>query len=118
VAVDGGKKITRIVEKPKPADAPSNLAVVGRYLLPAEIFDRLEHTGRGAGGEIQLTDAIADLLRDSPVYAHEFSGQRYDCGNKLGYLKATVAFGLSHGDVGDQFRQHLREVLRADIPTA
>jgi UTP--glucose-1-phosphate uridylyltransferase len=111
VAVDDGKKITRIVEKPNPADAPSNLAVVGRYLLPAEIFDRLERTGRGAGGEIQLTDAIADLLKESPVYAHEFSGQRYDCGNKLGYLKATVAFGLAHGDIGDQFRRHLHEVL-------
>ena len=111
VAVDDGRKITRIVEKPKPADAPSNLAVVGRYLLPPQIFDRLESTGRGAGGEIQLTDAIADLLAESPVYAHQFSGQRYDCGNKLGYLKATVAFGLAHGDVGNQFRKHLREVL-------
>jgi UTP--glucose-1-phosphate uridylyltransferase len=111
VAVDANKKITRIVEKPKPEDAPSNLAVVGRYLLPPQIFDRLEHIGRGAGGEIQLTDAIAELLEESPVYAHEFSGQRYDCGNKLGYLKATVAFGLAHGDVGDQFRQHLRDVL-------
>lgn len=111
VAVDDSKKITRIVEKPRPEDAPSNLAVVGRYLLPPQIFDRLEHIGRGAGGEIQLTDAIAELLKESPVYAHEFSGQRYDCGNKLGYLKATVAFGLAHGDVGDQFRQHLRDVL-------
>jgi UTP--glucose-1-phosphate uridylyltransferase len=111
VAVDDAGRITRIVEKPKPDQAPSNLAVVGRYLLPPEIFDKLERTGRGAGGEIQLTDAIADLLADSRVYAHKFSGQRYDCGNKLGYLKATVAFGLAHADVGAEFRQHLRDVI-------
>lgn len=111
VAVDDEGRITRIVEKPAPDKAPSNLAVVGRYLLPPEIFDKLERTGRGAGGEIQLTDAIADLLADSPVYAHKFSGQRYDCGNKLGYLKATVAFGLAHADVGAEFRQHLRDLI-------
>lgn len=111
VAVDEHNKITRIVEKPKPADAPSNLAVVGRYLLPPEIFDKLERTGRGAGGEIQLTDAIADLLADTAVYAYEFSGQRYDCGNKLGYLKATVAFGLAHAEFGDDFRRHLQALM-------
>lgn len=111
VAVDDRGKITRIVEKPSPEEAPSNLAVVGRYLLPGEIFDLLEKTGRGAGGEIQLTDAIADLLGKSAVYAHEFSGQRYDCGNKLGYLKATVDFGLQHEDVGDEFRKYLSTVL-------
>jgi UTP--glucose-1-phosphate uridylyltransferase len=106
-----GARITRIVEKPKPSEAPSNLAVVGRYLLTPEIFDKLEQTGRGAGGEIQLTDAIADLLNDEPVYAYEFSGQRYDCGNKLGYLKATVAFGLQHPETGEPFRRYLREIL-------
>ncbi len=106
-----GTRITQIVEKPKPEKAPSNLAVVGRYLLAPQIFDKLEQTGRGAGGEIQLTDAIADLLKDSPVYAYTFSGQRYDCGNKLGYLKATVAYGLDHPETGDEFRKHLRGLL-------
>ena len=91
VAVNDESQITQIVEKPDPEDAPSNSAVVGRYLLAPEIFDKLETTGRGAGGEIQLTDAIADLLPESAVYAYSFSGERFDCGSKLGYLKATVA---------------------------
>jgi UTP--glucose-1-phosphate uridylyltransferase len=99
------------VEKPAPDAAPSNLAVVGRYLLAAEIFDKLEKTGRGAGGEIQLTDAIADLLPESPVHAYSFDGVRYDCGSKLGYLKATVAYGLDHPDTGEAFREHLKEVV-------
>jgi len=114
VAVDDADdhRITRIVEKPSPQDAPSTLAVVGRYLLPAAIFDKLESTGRGAGGEIQLTDAIADLLDEAPVYAYSFKGERFDCGSKLGYLKATVAFGLEHPDTGGAFRDHLRQLLR------
>lgn len=103
-----GRRMTEIVEKPNPADAPSNLAVVGRYLLAPEIWDRLEGTGRGAGGEIQLTDAIADLLELADVYAHSFSGTRYDCGSKLGYLQATVAYGLSHSEIGDEFRTFLK----------
>ena len=113
VAVDSSDnhRITRIVEKPKPADAPSNSAVVGRYLLAPEIFDKLETTGRGAGGEIQLTDAIADLLDESAVYAYSFSGDRYDCGSKLGYLQATVAYGLAHEEVGAEFRSHLDGLL-------
>jgi UTP--glucose-1-phosphate uridylyltransferase len=111
VAVDDTSRITQIVEKPAPADAPSNSAVVGRYLLAPGIFDKLETTGRGAGGEIQLTDAIADLLEESPVYAYSFSGERFDCGNKLGYLMATVSYGLSHPDTGDAFREHLRDLL-------
>lgn len=113
VAVDEGneRQITEIVEKPAPDEAPSNLAVVGRYLLSADIFDKLQTTGRGAGGEIQLTDAIADLLQESPVYAYSFDGVRYDCGNKLGYLKATVAYGLEHPETGEAFREHLREVV-------
>jgi UTP--glucose-1-phosphate uridylyltransferase len=106
-----GNRMTSIVEKPKPADAPSNLAVVGRYLLTADIWDKLENTGRGAGGEIQLTDAIADLLSDASVYAHSFSGTRYDCGSKLGYLQATVAYGLAHDGIGPEFRRHLDEIL-------
>ncbi len=113
VAVDSSDhgRITQIVEKPAPEDAPSNSAVVGRYLLAAEIFDRLENTGRGAGGEIQLTDGIADMLEDSPVYAYSFSGTRYDCGSKLGYLQATVAYGLEHPDTGEQFSEHLAKVM-------
>jgi UTP--glucose-1-phosphate uridylyltransferase len=87
------------------------LAVVGRYLLAPEIFDKLEKTGRGAGGEIQLTDGIADLLAEQPVYAYSFSGVRYDCGSKLGYLQATVAYGLDHPDTGEHFLDHLKGVL-------
>ena len=106
-----GERITQIVENPKPADAPSNLGVVGRYLLTPEIFDKLEHTRHGAGGEIQLTDAIADLLPEQACYAYKFEGERFDCGNKLGYLKATVAYGLAHAEVGKDFRQYLAHVL-------
>lgn len=106
-----GQRMNRIVEKPDPADAPSDLAVVGRYLLAPEIFDKLQTTGRGAGGEIQLTDAIADLLNDTPVYAFSFSGERFDCGSKLGYLQATVAYGLAHDEIGIDFRDHLIAVL-------
>jgi UTP--glucose-1-phosphate uridylyltransferase len=110
VAIDeqAQRRITRIVEKPQPEDAPSNQAVVGRYLLAPQIFDKLETTGRGAGGEIQLTDAIADLLDDAPVHALSFKGERFDCGSKLGYLKATVAYALGHPEVADDFRAHLR----------
>lgn len=104
-------EVTRIVEKPKPADAPSNLAVVGRYLLSPTIFDRLEHIGRGAGGEIQLTDGIADLLGSEKVYAYTFEGTRYDCGSKLGYLEATVEFGLKHPDLGKRFSDYLRQLV-------
>jgi UTP--glucose-1-phosphate uridylyltransferase len=113
VAIDAANdnRITQIVEKPAPADAPSNLAVVGRYLLDAAIFDKLQTTGRGAGGEIQLTDAIAELLADKPVHAYAFSGERYDCGSKIGYLKATVAYGLQHPETGDDFRAHLKGLL-------
>jgi UTP--glucose-1-phosphate uridylyltransferase len=100
-------RVDQIVEKPRPEDAPSDLAVVGRYLLSPSIFDKLERTERGAGGEIQLTDAIADLLKEEPVYAYEFEGKRYDCGSKLGYLQATVEFGLKHESLGDKFREYL-----------
>ena len=97
------QRVTSIVEKPKPADAPSNLAVVGRYILTPAIFDLLRHTQAGAGGEIQLTDAIAALLKQETVLAHAFSGQRYDCGSKLGYLQATLAYGCKHPEVGAEF---------------
>jgi len=111
VSIDESNRMNQIVEKPDPEDAPSNLAVVGRYLLNPEIFDKLENTGRGAGGEIQLTDAIADLLEEFPVYAYPFSGVRYDCGNRLGYLKAIVGYGLTHDETAESFRDHLQEVL-------
>ncbi len=101
-------QVRRMVEKPRPAEAPSNLAVVGRYLLSGSIFDRLENVGRGAGGEIQLTDAIAALLADEPVYAYRFDGKRFDCGNKLGYLEATVEYGLKHPELGEDFAGYLR----------
>jgi UTP--glucose-1-phosphate uridylyltransferase len=116
VAIDEGQddRVVQIVEKPAPEDAPSNLAVVGRYLLSPRIFDKLETTGRGAGGEIQLTDAIADLLDESPVYAYSFEGVRYDCGSKLGYLKATVAHGLEHPDTGAEFRAYLSNLVGQD----
>ncbi|MEM7765318.1 MAG: UTP--glucose-1-phosphate uridylyltransferase GalU [Pseudomonadota bacterium] len=100
-------RIRFIVEKPAPEDAPSNLGVVGRYLLEPQIFDELETTGRGAGGEIQLTDGIAALLDKQPVYAMPFSGTRYDCGSKLGYLQATVELALQHPDLGPRFAEYL-----------
>jgi len=106
-------RIRSIIEKPKPAEAPSNLAVVGRYLLSPAIFDHLERIGKGAGGEIQLTDGIARLLQEEAVYAHRFSGQRFDCGSKLGYLQATVAYALAHPQLGSEFRAHLRRVVAA-----
>ena len=109
---DDENRVSHIVEKPAPADAPSNLAVVGRYLLNPLVFDKLENTGRGAGGEIQLTDAIADMLDESPVYAHAFAGDRYDCGSKVGYLQATVAYGLAHPETGDGLRQFLKDLKR------
>lgn len=99
-----------IVEKPKPEAAPSNLAVVGRYILTPAIFDKIAGIGRGAGGEIQLTDAIAALLKDETVLAYEFHGKRYDCGSKLGYLMATVEQGLKHPEVGVDFLEYLENL--------
>ena len=104
-------RITNIVEKPTPEDAPSTLGVVGRYLLSPTVFDKLATIGRGAGGEIQLTDGIAALLGDEAVYAYAFKGKRYDCGNKLGYLEATVEYGLNHPQLGDEFAQILARLL-------
>ncbi len=106
---EGLHRITTIVEKPDPKVAPSNLAVVGRYILTPRIFDLLESTSRGAGGEIQLTDAIAALLKEEQVLAYQFRGSRYDCGSKLGYLKATVEYALKHEELSEEFRQYLRD---------
>jgi len=100
-------RIKSIVEKPDPAEAPSNLSVVGRYIMPPEIMTILEKTGKGAGGEIQLTDGIAKLLEKKEVHAWEFDGTRYDCGSKLGYLQATVEFALKHPELKDDFEEYL-----------
>ena len=108
---EGLSRISSIVEKPKPDDAPTTLAVVGRYILTPRIFELLESTPRGAGGEIQLTDAIQELLGSEPVMAYRFEGKRYDCGSKLGYLQATVAFGLEHEDTGTAFRDYLKALV-------
>ncbi|MEI8298276.1 MAG: UTP--glucose-1-phosphate uridylyltransferase GalU [Pseudomonadota bacterium] len=104
-------RITAMVEKPRPEDAPSTLAVVGRYLLSARVFDKLATVGRGAGGEIQLTDGIAALLLEETVYAYAFEGKRFDCGSKLGYLEATVEYGLKHPQLGEPFIQILTKLL-------
>lgn len=115
-----GDRISRvkaIVEKPKPDAAPSNLAVVGRYILTSRIFDLLETTERGAGGEIQLTDAIARLLEEEQVIAYQFQGTRYDCGSKLGYLMATVEYALKHKDLKDEFREYLNSRF-CELPDA
>ena len=101
-------KASEIVEKPAPEDAPSNISVVGRYILTPGIFDMIDKAGRGVGGEYQITDAIALLMKDESVYAYEFEGKRYDCGSKLGYLEATVEYGLNHEELGDDFRAYLK----------
>ena len=101
-------RIRSIVEKPKPADAPSNLAVIGRYVLTPRIFDLLGAVVPGAGGEIQLTDAIAQLLVHEQVLAVRLAGRRYDCGSKLGYLQATVEYGKRHPEIGEDFTRYLK----------
>ncbi|MEK6708508.1 MAG: UTP--glucose-1-phosphate uridylyltransferase GalU [Pseudomonadota bacterium] len=103
----GPHSITGIVEKPKPENAPSTLGVVGRYILTPGIFAHLERVKPGAGGEIQLTDGIASLLQEERVLAYEFSGTRFDCGTKLGYLKATIALALKHPEVREEFTDYL-----------
>ena len=102
------EKMFGIVEKPAPSDAPSTLAVAGRYILSGKIFSYLEKLGKGSGGEIQLTDGIAAFLQDEAVFAYRCAATRYDCGSKLGYLKATVALGLKHADVGVEFANYLQ----------
>ncbi len=100
-------RISAIIEKPKPDDAPSTLGVVGRYILNPAIFNKLKQTRPDAGGEIQLTDAIAALMQSEPVFAYEFRGIRYDCGDKLGYLEATIEYGLKHPELGPAFLEYL-----------
>jgi UTP--glucose-1-phosphate uridylyltransferase len=105
-------KVQSIVEKPKPADAPSTWAVMGRYVFTADIFDSIARTGPGAGGEIQLTDAIGGLLPELDVYAYTFDKGRYDIGNKLDYLRATVELALARSDLGPEFREWLSRYVR------
>ena len=109
-------RMSGVVEKPEPAQAPSNLGVVGRYVLTPGIFDHLRKTPPGAGGEIQLTDAIQSLLADEQVLAYRYRGQRFDCGSKIGYLKATVEFALRHPEVKAGFEAFLNAKLAADYP--
>ncbi len=108
VTINERLRIQNMVEKPQPAEALSNLGVVGRYILPAAIFKILQTIPAGRGGEIQLTDGISCLLAEFPIYAHRFSGVRYDCGAKLGYLKANVMLGLKHAECGQDWRDYLK----------
>lgn len=110
------RRINRIVEKPQAKDAPSNLAVLGRYILTPRIFEKLETIDAGISGEIQLTDAISKLLSEEAVYAHELRGKRFDCGSKLGYLQATIAYALQHPELAENFKQYLNELNSQDVP--
>jgi UTP--glucose-1-phosphate uridylyltransferase len=101
-------KISDMVEKPKTEDAPSDLAIIGRYILTPEIFDILENTQKGAGGEIQLTDGLRTLLKTQDFYGYQFHGNRYDTGSKIGFLKATVEFALKREDLGSEFKEYLK----------
>ncbi len=112
VKTDGGEPgvVSAIIEKPQPAEAPSTLAVVGRYILAPAIFRHLAQVQAGVGGEIQLTDGIAALLQKEKVLAYRFRGRRYDCGSKLGYLQAMVAYGKKHPEVGTAFSAYLKSL--------
>src|SRR5258706_15689270 len=101
-------RIRNLVEKPKVEDAPSNLAIIGRYVLTPEIFGSIESIEPGRGGEIQLTDGLKHLLRNRPIYGYRFEGSRHDAGDKLGFLKATVEFALKRYDLGEPFRAYLK----------
>lgn len=107
---DGVYLVKDLVEKPSPDEAPSNLAIIGRYILTPEIFTCLESTKPGKGGEIQLTDGLRLLMQKQPIYAYEFEGVRHDAGDKLGFLKATVEFGLKNEEFGDAFRNYLKKL--------
>ena len=102
--------VNDMIEKPSPQEAPSNLAIIGRYILTPDIFTALERTKPGKGGEIQLTDGLRLLMQKQPIYAYEFEGIRHDAGDKLGFLKATVEFGLKNSEFGDEFRSYLQKL--------
>jgi UTP--glucose-1-phosphate uridylyltransferase len=108
-------RVTRLVEKPKREDAPSDLAIIGRYILTPAIFEHLRGTEKDLRGEIQLTNALQSLLSESEVYGFEFEGVRHDCGNKLGFLMATVEYALDRSDLGDPFRRYLRSLGLGDV---
>lgn len=105
-------KVTDLVEKPAVADAPSNIAILGRYIITPRIFELLQHARPGAGGEIQLTDALKDLARLEPMYAYSFSGRRYDVGDRLGFLEATIDFALRRADLREDLLKYLQRVLK------
>ncbi|KEQ12172.1 UTP--glucose-1-phosphate uridylyltransferase GalU [Endozoicomonas numazuensis] len=107
-------KLKGVIEKPAVEEAPSNLSIVGRYVLQPRIFELLENTPRGAGGEIQLTDAIAALINEQTIHAYEFDGIRYDCGSKLGHMKANVEYALRHPELNGAFREYLYSMLETD----
>ncbi len=111
VVEQGLARVDEIIEKPDPSEAPSDQAVVGRYILTGAIFDKLKTTGRGAGGEIQLTDAIAELRKQEEIFAYSFAGKRYDCGSKIGYLQATVEFAMLHDELADEFSSYLKQLV-------
>ena len=114
--IDGSKnnsndwELSNIVEKPNNEDAPSDMGVVGRYILRPSIFDILETTSRGAGDEIQLTDAIASQIEQEKVYAYEFEGKRFDCGNKFGFMKATIKYGLNHDEIAPELKEYIKKI--------
>ena len=103
-------RVDEIIEKPSPAEAPSDQAVVGRYILTPAILEKLKTTKRGAGNEIQLTDAIAELRKQEEIYAYSFEGRRYDCGSKIGYLEANVEIGLQHDELAEEFKNYLKNL--------
>ena len=106
-------RVNRMIEKPPVGTTQSDMAIIGRYILQPEIFDLLEKTSPGHGGEIQLTDALLALAKKRPMYAYEFEGTRFDAGDKLGYLKAIIAFALRHPTLNKEFRKHIKEVAAA-----
>lgn len=105
-------KVNNMIEKPEPSEAPSNVAILGRYIISPSIFQYLEKTSPGKGGEIQLTDALKEMMHHEAVYAYEFEGRRYDVGNKMGFLEATVEYALSRDDLKDEFRSYLEKILK------
>lgn len=107
---DGLHQVNSFVEKPKPEDAPSDLAIIGRYLLTPEIFEELENTKPGKGNEIQLTDAIDSLNKRQHVYAHEFKGKRFDIGSKIGFLTTNIEYGLNHPQTGEDLKQYIKDL--------
>jgi UTP--glucose-1-phosphate uridylyltransferase len=110
VIEEGLSRVDEIVEKPSPAEAPSDQAVVGRYILTPAIFNKLKTTQRGAGNEIQLTDAIAELRKQEEIFAYSFKGRRFDCGSKIGYLEANIEIALQHDEMADEFKRYLKNL--------